>query len=180
VYFGQWPYSASLHRQYVESDNMYRITSSSLQKASSMAFPTVYSFWGLLLSFPKFLSLFTKVYQWQMWELVFRENANWYFVQCFAKQRRLTKPWNVMEWLYLVSYLLSRFCNCKLLCCFKVKRSEVKIIRSTCVRRVWNWLVPEEWTDVESSICHIFYQVLITVLTHILFVTFFSLCSVCR
>jgi len=30
------------------------------------------------------------------------ENANGYFAQHFAKQHCLTKPWNVMEWLYLV------------------------------------------------------------------------------
>ena len=51
--------SASLDWQYFENGNIYKITSGSLQKAESMAFPTVYPFCGFVPPFPKFLSLFT-------------------------------------------------------------------------------------------------------------------------
>ena len=42
------------------------------------------------------------------------ESANGYCTKRFVKRRRLTAPWNVMEWLYVVSFVffLSFSVNC--------------------------------------------------------------------
>jgi len=70
-----------------------------------MPFPAVSPIWGLLPLFPKFLSLFTTVVCFSVANGGMRipQNTNGYRAKWFVQRRHLTKLWNVMERLYLVS-----------------------------------------------------------------------------